>query len=247
MFFSKSNRWNIKNKQKRPSVALNWASYKNNLDTSGWKQAFCYRSWSFPAVTYASNFFQMCPHLNILFNHIAAPWSPYFLLKGVSLWHTVMHLVSGKKSQSCGLHMLVMICPKCVSWYHLRCLEQCLGDCDNSIAGWRFWKTVDNYYSLLGKRSPMCTVRKATSVTTITKSLLIINITIKIVINLDKNHHFFSVPAHWSDQVVTNKFMLCHCFPSVCFSLHSDCLGSHAGSCPKWIPGSKISGQERKL
>lgn len=90
-----------------------------------------------------------------------------------------------------------------------------------------FWKTVDNYYSLLGERTSMCSVREATSVTTITKSLLIINIAIKIVINLDKNHNSFSAPAHWSDQVVASKSMLCHsCL--LCASLHTLIVfGSH--------------------
>lgn len=133
-----------------------------------------------------------------------------------------------------------MICPKCVSWYHLWCLEQCLGDCDNSIAGWRFWKTVDNYYSLLGKRTPMRSAREATSVITITKSLLIINITIKIVINLDKNQHFFSVPAHRSDEVVTNKLVLGQPFFLSVFLCILFVLRSHAGSCPKQIPHRKI-------
>lgn len=91
MFFSKSNRWRTENKQKRSSIVLTWVSYKNNLDTSGWKQVFCYRSWLFPAVLHASNFFQMCSHLNILLNPIAAPWSPYFLLKSIYLSLTPCH------------------------------------------------------------------------------------------------------------------------------------------------------------
>lgn len=109
------------------------------------------------------------------------------------------------------------MCPKCVSWYHLRSLERCLGVCDNSIADWRFWKTVDNYYSLSGKRTPMCSIREATSVTAITKFLSIISITIKIVINLDENHCFFSVSAHWSDQDVTNKLVFSLPFFSCAF------------------------------
>lgn len=143
--------------------------------------------------------------------------------------------------------MLVMMCPKCVSWYHLQCLEQCMGDCDNSIAGWRFWNTGNNYYSCLGKRSPLCSTGEATSVTTITNSLLIINITIKIVINLDKNHHFFSGPAHWSDPVVANKLMLCHSFPLCAFLLTHIVFVNHAGSCHKQVLGNKIRRQEREL
>lgn len=31
MFFSKSNRWSIQNKQRRPLIALTWTSYKNQF------------------------------------------------------------------------------------------------------------------------------------------------------------------------------------------------------------------------
>lgn len=79
----------------------------------------------------------------------------------------------------------------------------------------------------------MCSVREATSVITITKSLLIINITIKIVINLDKNHHFFSVPAHRSDEVVTNKLVLGQPFLLRMFLCILIVLRSRARSCPK--------------
>lgn len=139
MFFSKSNRWRTENKQKGSSIVLTWVSYKNNLDTLVWKQVFCYRSWLLPAVLHASNFFQMCSHLNILLSHTAAPWSPYFLLEGIYLPLTPCHALGIRKAAKI---MLAVMCPQCVSWCHLQCLEQCLGHCDNSIAGCRFWKTA---------------------------------------------------------------------------------------------------------
>lgn len=46
-----------------------------------------------------------------------------------------LHVTSRSSLPSRGLHVFLMTCSECVSQYHLGCLEQCLGVCDNSISG----------------------------------------------------------------------------------------------------------------
>lgn len=112
------------------------------------------------------------------------------------------HLVfrSSFPSPSCGLHVFIMTSLECVSQYHLGRLEECLGEGDNSILGQRMGKHIG--WLQFPFRQRESGRRMSTSAKSITKTLLIMNSTIRIAINLAQisSALFWSSFSFWPDS-----------------------------------------------
>lgn len=126
-----------------------------------------------------------------------------------------MYLVSRRSSPSCGLHVFIMTSLECVSQYHLGRLEECLGEGDNSILGQRMREHIGWLQFPFQRESGR---RMSTSAKSITKTLLIMNITIRLASHQSgSNQHCSSLVIIFS--LTSFSLLLIACWGSVSLSL----------------------------
>lgn len=129
---------------------------------------------------------------------------------------STMYLVSRKSFPSCGLHVFIMTSLECVSQYHLGRLEEYLGEGDNSILGQRMRKHIG--WLQFPFRQRESGRRMSTSAKSITKTQLIMNITIRLASHQSgsNQHHSFLVIIF---SLTSFSLLLIACWGSVSLSL----------------------------